>query len=104
MAVVGASGCGKSSLVRAGLLPAIEDGFLSNGGPLWRIVMMRPAADPVAVLADELSKDFALGRERGSDAISRAMLQATLRRGRMGLVDAVARNTSHRRDQPVTAG
>ena len=29
MAVVGASGSGKSSLVRAGLLPAIRDGFVA---------------------------------------------------------------------------
>ena len=28
VAVVGSSGCGKSSLVRAGLLPVIHEGFL----------------------------------------------------------------------------
>ena len=36
LAVVGTSGCGKSSLVRAGLLPAIEQGFLADAGPWWR--------------------------------------------------------------------
>src|SRR5262249_40525979 len=40
LAVVGNSGCGKSSLIRAGLLPALRAGcFLRNGKPVesWRI-------------------------------------------------------------------
>src|SRR5262249_26972909 len=38
VAVVGRSGSGKSSLVRAGLLPRLHDG----GG--WRVLVMRPGA------------------------------------------------------------
>ena len=89
LAVVGTSGCGKSSLVRAGLLPAMEDGFLSDAGPFWRMVIVRPADAPITSLAGELAKEAGLGKERGTDANARAMLQATLRRGRMGLVDTV---------------
>ena len=33
LTVIGSSGCGKSSLVRAGLLPALEDGFLLAADP-----------------------------------------------------------------------
>ena len=46
VAVVGASGCGKSSLVRAGLLPALEP-------PAWVVVESgRLSPDPTAHLAD----------------------------------------------------
>jgi hypothetical protein len=46
LAVVGTSGCGKSSLVRAGLIPALEQGFLSDALPNWRIAVMRPGSAP----------------------------------------------------------
>ena len=32
VAVVGTSGCGKSSLVRAGMLPALRSGFMTAAG------------------------------------------------------------------------
>src|ERR1044071_6363265 len=51
MAVVGTSGSGKSSLVRAGLLPALFGGFMSSAGSNWRICMMRPGNDPLGNLA-----------------------------------------------------
>jgi WD40 repeat protein/DNA-binding SARP family transcriptional activator len=48
--VVGPSGSGKSSLVRAGLLPALGDGVLP-GSERWRQVLMRPGEHPMAELA-----------------------------------------------------
>ena len=42
LAVLGASGSGKSSLVRAGLLPAVRGGALP-GSESWRIELVRPA-------------------------------------------------------------
>ena len=46
LAVVGTSGCGKSSLVRAGLIPALEQGLLSDAHPAWRMAVMRPGSAP----------------------------------------------------------
>lgn len=48
--VVGSSGCGKSSLVRAGLLPVMarEPGW-------WTLPVVVPGGDPVAALARELT-------------------------------------------------
>ena len=43
--VVGASGSGKSSLIRAGLLPYLHGGFLAEGGTHWRIAIFRPGGD-----------------------------------------------------------
>ena len=45
LAVVGPSGSGKSSLVRAGLLPALRDGALP-GSAGWFVVEMVPGAHP----------------------------------------------------------
>jgi WD40 repeat protein/DNA-binding SARP family transcriptional activator len=47
--MVGTSGSGKSSLVRAGLLPALGDGALP-GSDRWRQVLLRPGEHPMAEL------------------------------------------------------
>ena len=49
VAVVGASGSGKSSLVRAGLIPLVRSGRLP-GGPPWRTHVVVPGRDPLAAL------------------------------------------------------
>ncbi len=65
LAVVGPSGSGKSSLVLAGLLPALKDGALP-GSEQWRYApRMVPGSDPLANLARVL---YALQREPGMDA------------------------------------
>ena len=51
LAVLGVSGSGKSSLVRAGLIPALERGGVSEAGRRWRIVVTRPAGNPFETLA-----------------------------------------------------
>ena len=51
MAVIGTSGSGKSSLVRAGLLPALFGGFMASAGSDWRIALFRPSNDPIGNLA-----------------------------------------------------
>lgn len=58
LTVVGASGCGKSSLVRAGLLPALHDGLLFGAGSQWKTVMLRPGSDPYSELARALSESL----------------------------------------------
>src|SRR5690242_19915531 len=56
LAVVGASGSGKSSLVRAGLMPALYRGFLAGGISQWRIAVMKPGDAPIANLARALDE------------------------------------------------
>ncbi|MET9966141.1 AAA family ATPase [Streptomyces sp. NPDC006356] len=50
--LVGASGAGKSSLLNAGLVPALRDGALGkeNGGPAGPVVKLVPGADPLGEL------------------------------------------------------
>ena len=90
LAVVGTSGCGKSSLVRAGLIPALEQGFLSDALPHWCMAVMRPGSAPFDNLTTTLLSEAVLGRERQRASQAAALLQATLRRGPLGLVEAVA--------------
>jgi WD40 repeat protein len=51
VAVIGTSGSGKSSLVRAGLLPDLLSGYLAGTGCDWIIVESTPGADPLGRLA-----------------------------------------------------
>ena len=62
LAVIGPSGGGKSSLVRAGLLPALAGGRLGTGSH-WRLALLRPGAQPVLALAQALTSPHALGVE-----------------------------------------
>ncbi len=55
--VIGNSGSGKSSLIRAGLVPALQAGrFSSHGSQVdsWRIAVFRPSAAPFDYLAETL--------------------------------------------------
>lgn len=53
LAVVGPSGTGKSSLVRAGLIPALRNGRMRTS-ERWTIAVIRPGARPLASLTAEL--------------------------------------------------
>ena len=90
LAVVGTSGSGKSSLVRAGLLPALRGGMMAGAGSGWRIAIMRPGSDPIGNLAGALvEKDVLLEAGGGlPPAEAEAVIEATLRRGSLGLVEA----------------
>jgi Novel STAND NTPase 1/TIR domain len=50
LTLVGASGSGKSSLVRAGLIPAVRTGEL-DGSYDWRVLLLRPGPRPLHELA-----------------------------------------------------
>ncbi len=54
LAVVGPSGSGKSSAVRAGLMPALSSGVLP-GSERWMQVVMRPGEHPMAELERALA-------------------------------------------------
>jgi Novel STAND NTPase 1 len=56
LAVVGSSGTGKSSLVKAGLLNALELGLMAEAGSRWLIAEMRPEGTPLRNLAEALLK------------------------------------------------
>ena len=59
LGVIGASGSGKSSLVRAGLIPALSEGASRSGksiagSSMWPIVVLKPGSEPLNALANAL--------------------------------------------------
>jgi hypothetical protein len=55
LGVLGGSGSGKSSLVRAGLLPYLRSvGKISDRGGRWYVVEMRPGKDPTSAMIGAL--------------------------------------------------
>lgn len=89
LAVVGTSGAGKSSLVRCGLIPSLHGGFMARAGSSWRIAVMRPGEDPIGGLAAALDAPGILDSPGELQTTNRVLLEATLRRGTQGLVDAI---------------
>jgi len=87
--VIGTSGSGKSSLVRSGLIPALYSGFMVNASSSWRVVTFRPGDDPIGELATALNQPGALGAQGELASTNKVLLEATLRRGTLGLVQAV---------------
>ncbi len=57
LAVVGASGSGKSSIVRAGMLAALQKGTTIKGSEAWAFHIVTPTARPLMTLAAALTAD-----------------------------------------------
>ncbi|MEV6563106.1 nSTAND1 domain-containing NTPase [Streptomyces kronopolitis] len=83
--LVGASGAGKSSLLNAGLVPAVHDGALGDGsGRAGEVLRLVPGADPVAELTRRIPELAPLatvaprpaGQEPGAAHHARAVREA----------------------------
>lgn len=95
VAVVGSSGSGKSSLVRAGLLPAVREGFLL-GSTDWLTLVIKPGHQPYQRLVRALQR--ATRSAEGTSAVptdddpltpEETATLATLRRTDRGLLTAL---------------
>ncbi|HIG27385.1 MAG TPA: hypothetical protein EYQ50_06160 [Verrucomicrobiales bacterium] len=86
LAVVGVSGSGKSSLVRAGLLPELHGGTMATAGSSWEVAVMRPGGDPLTNLSEALIE--ADIHDAGEEHIH-SHVRASLARSGMGLVEAI---------------
>lgn len=92
LAVVGTSGSGKSSLIRAGLLPRLSGAAAGENAAKWRVTVFRPGSDPMENLAAALMTADMLGAAGQSDVEVQekiVYLQATLRQSGLGLIEAV---------------
>ena len=91
VSIVGNSGSGKSSLVRAGILPGMENQVEDP----WKICIMRPGKDPVVELCQSLFTQDLLGdkdAQKRSHQISDNL--EILNKNRLGLVQVVRNNLS----------
>ena len=94
LGVVGTSGSGKSSLVFAGLLPALRSGMMPGAGSNWRIAVLRPGDNPIGNLARALNDPKVFGpAETAYRSVQTAVTEAMLRRGSRGLAETARQNT-----------
>ena len=54
LAVIGSSGSGKSSLIKAGLIPRLKAGYLVNVQSNWAIAIMKPGQDALLNFAEAI--------------------------------------------------
>lgn len=80
LAVLGASGSGKSSLVKTGLLAALRLGLMASAPGRWRATIFKPGGQPLRNLASAL-----LGPDAPPEDVD--LLRAYLRRGPRSLVE-----------------
>jgi len=94
LSIVGSSGCGKSSLLQAGMIPSLYSGYMVSAGSRWRVAVMRPGAQPIVNLAKALSHPDILPMHSHLNSeqfasTQQVLLEATLLRSNQGLVDCV---------------
>lgn len=89
VAVVGSSGSGKSSLVKAGLIPALKAGFL-NKGDHWYITSFRPGENPMYYLAKALKETFQL------ETTASTLQQAIQQEGTDAVLDLVRERVANK--------
>ncbi len=89
--IEGASGAGKSSFARAGLLPAVRRGELKCSSPHWLIGVLRPGREPLSNLARALADALAPVKTLDVTAIA-----AQLRAGSDALKDLLLAHASPR--------
>lgn len=76
--------------MRSGLIPSLQGGYLVGASSSWRMAVFRPGDDPIGNLAAALGGPDVLGLPGEEFAqTNRVLVEATLRRGPLGLADAV---------------
>jgi WD40 repeat protein len=88
--VTGASGCGKSSLVRAGLVTALEAGALP-GSRFWAIRLFRPGPEPLRSLSLALVDLLEPEASEVTRIAEARALADHLREGTLAFADVAAR-------------
>lgn len=94
LAVVGSSGNGKSSFIKAMLLPRLADGFVGQRGPNWRVAVCRPGNNPLENLSRQLAA--VLHGEGKMDPSYPSTIENMLRGSSLGLVEAYKKSSAER--------
>ncbi len=96
VAVIGASGSGKSSFLYCGVIPILYGGFLTNTGSNWNVVVSRPGNSPIDNLGEALLKsnvDYVVA-DQEEKQVRKKIVSTLLRSSSLGLVEAVSQTKS----------
>ena len=88
VAVTGQRGIGKSSLLQSGLVPRLQQGFTGIAGAKWRCAVCTPGLNPIANLANALSRQNVLGGDQAVTPDYSLEVEQTLMRSGQGLIHA----------------
>ncbi len=86
VAVIGASGTGKSSLIYCGLIPILYGGFIAQAGSKWKTVVTRPGSNPVENMAHSIVD--AIDKKNDTE-YNQEFFAALLRRSTKGIIDSL---------------
>lgn len=88
LAVVGSSGSGKSSLIRAGLIPTLKGGFLVEKRDQWFMGIMKPGEEPLTRLARCLLHSISPEQEPTTEAIE-TLVENLRSKGKQAILEAI---------------
>lgn len=98
VAILGASGSGKSSFMYCGLIPALHGGFISSTGSAWKVITCRPGGGPIDNLSGAiLSRDTAYNKSSEEDKlIKKTIISTVLRSSSLGLVEVIKQTRANK--------
>ncbi len=79
LAIMGATGSGKSSIIRAGLVYQIRQGEQISGSEDWQVYSFQPGKYPLKSLANELQTDIKEFRSKGCECLKSICEQSSSR-------------------------
>ena len=88
VAVIGASGSGKSSLIYCGVIPILYGGFITDAGSKWEIIKTKPGNSPINNLSDSIADSFRINSDVESSDQSN-IISSFLNSSSLGLVEAI---------------
>ena len=92
IAILGSAGCGKTSLIQAGLFPALNRGHNGVAGTEWVVCRTRPGCAPIKNLAYTLGGNGILDPSVKSTPETSLRIETMIRESNTGIVDAYARS------------
>jgi len=87
VAVIGASGSGKSSLIYCGLVPTLYGGFIGESNSKWNIIATRPGNSPIENLASAILEKTVDKNKKDDELIKQKLNASILRSSSNGLIE-----------------